>query len=68
MLWVVAPPGVQVLPLALLEVRVTLPPAQNDVGPLGVMVGVAGKGLTVTVMAFEGARFQAGMLAQTLMG
>ena len=32
-----------------LEVKVTLPPAQNVVGPPGVMVGVAGNGLTVTV-------------------
>ena len=34
-------------------VRVTLPPAQNVVGPLGVIVGVAGFGLTVTTVAAE---------------
>ena len=41
--------------MALLEVSVTLPPAQNVVGPPGVMVGVAGIGLTVTVVAADGA-------------
>src|ERR1051325_6984418 len=43
------------LPVALLEVRVTEPPAQNVVGPPGVMVGVAGVGFTVTVVAADGA-------------
>jgi hypothetical protein len=43
------------LPLALLEVSVTLSPAQNVVGPPGVIVGVAGSGFTVTVVAVEGA-------------
>jgi len=43
------------LPLAALEVSVTLPPAQKVVGPLGVMVGVAGSGLTVTTVATEAA-------------
>jgi len=33
---------------------VTLPPAQNVVGPEAVIVGVAGRALTVTVVAFEG--------------
>ena len=37
--WVVAP-LLQTLPVALDEVRVTDPPAQNVVGPLAVMVGV----------------------------
>jgi len=32
-------------------VSVTLPPAQNVVGPLGVIVGVEGFALTVTVVA-----------------
>jgi len=36
------------LPLALLEVSETLPPAQNVVGPPGVIVGVGGIGLIVT--------------------
>ena len=43
------------MPLALLEVSVTLPPSQNVVAPLGVIVGVAGVGVTVTVVGFEGA-------------
>jgi xanthosine utilization system XapX-like protein len=41
--------------VALLDVRVTLPPVQNVVGPLGVIVGVAGIGLTVTVVIAEAA-------------
>ena len=31
-----------------LEVKLTLPPAQNVVGPLAEMVGVAGNAITVT--------------------
>jgi len=50
---VVAPPGDQTLPVALLDVNVTLPPAQNVVAPPAVIVGVAGFGLTVTVVAAE---------------
>ena len=46
------------MPLALLDVSVTLPPAQNVVGPPGVMVGVAGVGLTVTLVAADGALLQ----------
>ena len=46
------------LPLALLDVSVTLPPAQNVVGPLGVIVGVAGIGFTVTLVAAEAALVQ----------
>src|SRR5262245_37334308 len=51
--WPVAPPMAlpsryHWLPLALDEVRVTLPPAQKVVGPPGVMVGVAGVALTTT--------------------
>jgi len=42
------------LPLALLDVSVTLPPLQNVVGPPGVIVGVVGIGFTVTVVAVEG--------------
>ena len=41
------------LPLAALELRVTLPPAQKVVGPPGVMVGAAGNGLTVTVIVLD---------------
>jgi hypothetical protein len=46
------------LPLAPLEVNVTLPPVQNVVGPPGVIVGVAGVGFTVTVVAVEGVLLQ----------
>ena len=37
------------LPDALLDVSVTLPPAQNVVGPPALIVGVAGIGVAVTV-------------------
>ena len=53
MLCVVAPPGVQTLSVALLEVRITLSPAQKVVGPLAVTVGVEGNGLTVITVAAE---------------
>jgi hypothetical protein len=42
------------LPLALLELSETLAPVQKVVGPPGVIVGVAGIGFTVTVVALEG--------------
>ena len=41
-----------------LEVKVTLPPAQNVVGPPAVIVGVAGNALTVTTVANEEALWQ----------
>jgi hypothetical protein len=47
MLWVVAPPGLHTLPVALLLVSTTLPPAQKVVGPPALIVGV-GLALTVT--------------------
>src|SRR5258706_16076148 len=48
------------LPDALLDVSVTLPPVQKVVGPPGVIVGVAGGGLTVTVVGAEAALVQPG--------
>ena len=39
------------LPVALLLVSTTLPPAQKVVGPLAVIVGVAGIGFTTTLVA-----------------
>jgi hypothetical protein len=41
------------LPVALLDVNVTLPPAQKVVAPPALIVGVAGIGLTVTEVAVE---------------
>ena len=38
---------------AKLELSVTLPPAQKVVAPEGVIVGVAGTGLTVTVVGSD---------------
>ena len=52
-------PGSQRLPLALLEVRMTEPPAQKVVEPLAEMVGVAGRELTVTVTGAEAAAWAA---------
>ena len=49
MLWVVAP-VLQVLPVALLLVKITLPPAQKVRGPPALIVGAVGFGFTVTVM------------------
>ena len=49
----VVDPSLQTLPLAALDVRVTLPPLQKVVGPPGVMVGVGGMGFTVTTVGVE---------------
>lgn len=46
----VVAPVLQVLPVALDEVNVTLPPVQNVVGPLAETVGVLGKGFTVIIV------------------
>ena len=49
----VVAPFDQVFPVADDDVNVTEPPEQNVVGPPAVMVGVAGTGFTVTVVAVE---------------
>ena len=49
MLWEVAP-VLHVLPVALLLVKVTLPPAQKVRGPPALIVGGTGFGFTVTVV------------------
>lgn len=41
-----------------LEVRTTLPPAQKVAGPPAVIVGVAGRGFTVTAVAADAALWQ----------
>jgi hypothetical protein len=51
MLCDVAPPGLHTLPVALLLVSTTFPPAQKVVGPPAAIVGVAGSGFTVTLVA-----------------
>ena len=43
------------MPAALLDVSVTLPPAQNVSGPPALSVGVTGIAFTVTVVAAEAA-------------
>jgi hypothetical protein len=40
-------------PAPALEFKFTLPPAQNVVGPSAVIVGGAGNGFTITVVAME---------------
>ena len=47
---VVAPPGLQTLPAAELEVKVTFPPEQNVVELPAEIVGTDGNGFTVTVV------------------
>ena len=42
-----------VLPVALEDVNVTLPPVQKVVGPLAETVGVLGNGFTVTAVFVE---------------
>jgi hypothetical protein len=49
----VVAPFDQVFPVAEDEVKVTEPPAQKVVGPPAVIVGVAGSGFTVTVVAAD---------------
>ena len=51
-LWVVSPVD-QMLSVAEEDVNTTEPPEQNVVGPLAVMVGTAGSGWTVTLVADE---------------
>ena len=43
----------QTLPVALLEVSITLPPGQKDNGPLALIVGVAIEVVTVTAIILE---------------
>ena len=64
MLCVVAP-LLQVLPEAALLVSTTFPPEQKVVGPLAVIVGVAGVGFTVTLVAALAALAQAPLVAVT---
>lgn len=53
--------------LPALAVRVTLPPAQNVVGPLGVIVGADGAGLTVTTVGDEVAVQPSALVTSTVM-
>jgi hypothetical protein len=46
-------PLLQELLMALLEVNLTLSPEQKVVGPFGVIVGIGGLGLTVTIVPLE---------------
>ena len=60
------PPLLQRFPLALLEVKTTLPPVQKLVGPPGVMVGVAGTGFEVTTTVFETKEVQPNAMVWTV--
>ena len=55
---VVVAPELQLFPIGLLDVSVTVSPSQTVVGPLAVIVGVAGIGLTVTTVGLETAEEQ----------
>ena len=50
----------------MLEVRSTLPPVQNVVLPVGVIIGVEGEGLTVTVFTAETAVHPEALLTVTV--
>jgi hypothetical protein len=54
------------LPVADDDVNSTLPPAQNVVGPPGVIVGVGGRGFTVTVVPADGADVQPATVTVTV--
>jgi hypothetical protein len=54
------------LPVALDDVSVTLPPAQNVVALPGVIVGVAGIGFTVTLVAADAALAQPLVVTMTV--
>ena len=62
----VVSPVDQRLPVADDEVKVTLPPVQKVVGPPGVMVGVAGKGFTVTTVPADGEEVQPPLVTVTV--
>lgn len=53
-------------PVAAEEVNTTLPPAQKVVGPPAVIVGVAGKALTVTVVPADAAEVQLPLSTETV--
>jgi hypothetical protein len=48
------------------EVKLTLPPAQNVVGPEGVIVGVDGAAFTVTTTGAEAAEVQPDVVTDTV--
>ena len=54
------------LPVAELDVSVTLPPWQKVVGPLALIVGTAGNGFTVTLVEAEVAEQLFAFLTVTL--
>ena len=62
----VVAPFDQIFPVADDEVKVTLPPWQNVVAPDAVIVGVAGNGFTVTVVAAEIAEVHVPLLTETV--
>ncbi|MBL0040700.1 MAG: hypothetical protein IPP28_06545 [Xanthomonadales bacterium] len=66
--WVSPPSGLALmyhwLPLPLLDVSVTLPPRQNVVGPLGVIVGAAG--MTIGTLRLPQIELPPGSVMNTL--
>ena len=63
--WVVAPFD-QTFPLAADEIRMTLPPWQNVVGPDAVTVGAAGAGVIETTVAADEGDVQVPLLTETV--
>lgn len=63
--WVVSPVDHK-LPIGEDEVRTTLPPIQNVVGPPALIVGVGGIGFTVTVVPADGADEQPATVTVTV--
>ena len=61
----VVAPFDQTFPLAEDDVNVTLPPWQNVVAPEAEIVGVAGSGFTVTVVAAETAEAHVPLFTET---
>ena len=55
----------QILPVALLEVKVTLSPEQKVSGPFAVTEGVAGSGFTVTLVVAEVSDWQSPSFTST---
>lgn len=54
------------LPVADDEVKVTLPPVHNPVGPLVVIVGFSGNGFTVTFLTVDGNELQTPLFTVTV--
>lgn len=66
MIDVVVAPFDQRFPMAADDVKTTLPPVQNVVGPAAVIVGVVGNAFTITVVPADAAEVQFPLFTATL--